>query len=715
MSQHFSPLASRTHAASLRIISIICICLFATQAFAQKEIYREDFNGPGKWYVGEFDASTVVEVADGRYKIGHSDTSNFVYFFENVDIDFTKNWSIETTVKQTGGDEAHGFGLVFATADINNLYEFIISADGYYRINRFKEGAFGEFVAWKKTDAVKKGLQDNVLLLRKVNDALTFFINGTPVHSMAGSFYVMYGNRIGYVVHGNRSIAAESIVVHQWEPDPVQTIADADANIKLVNLGRAVNDTSSDVVDCISADGSVLMFSRLNHPGNVEPIAKRDVWMSTRQPDGSWSRAVSVGQPVNNESQNFAVTISPDLNTMVLQNQYDAQGKSIGAGLSITNRTKDGWEVPTNLVVDGLVNESDQTSTHVSPDGQTLITSVQTKAGIGHLDLYVCFRNDNGTWTSPKNMGPVLNTQGMDYGPFIAGDGRTVYFSSTGHPGYGGADIFVTRRLDDSWTKWSTPLNLGKGINSDEHDAFFYVPAQGDSAYFSSTKNSIGSDDVFSVALPPSARPEPVIIVRGRVLHALTKEPLEASVRYELLPGGRQAGIARSNPSTGKYAVSLPAGALYGVRAEAPGFYPRSEQFSAKELKQYVEIERDLLLVPIADGAVVRLNNVFFDFGKHTLREESFPELDRLAMFLTANSAMNIELGGHTDNVGEDAANKTLSQNRVNSVLAYLTSKSIPATRLKAKGYGEANPVTTNDTEDGRQQNRRVEFTIMNK
>jgi len=284
-----------------------------------------------------------------------------------------------------------------------------------------------------------------------------------------------------------------------------------------------------------------------------------------------------------------------------------------------------------------------------------------------------------------------------------------------GLPGYGGADIFVSRRLDDTWLKWSPPLNLGMGINSDETDAFFYVAARGDSAYFSSTKNAIGNNDIYSVALPVSARPEPVIIVRGRVLHALTKEPLEASVRYELLPGGRQAGLARSNPLTGKYSVSLPAGAQYGVRAEAPGFYPRSEQFSAKELKQYVEIERDLFLVPIADGAVVRLNNVFFDFGKHALREESFPELDRLAVFLEANPEMNIELGGHTDNVGEDAANKTLSQNRVNSVLAYLTSKSITAARLRAKGYGETKPVTTNDTEDGRQQNRRVEFTILNK
>lgn len=715
MTTHLIPLALRPLAAARCLIAIACICLFAVQAFGQKEIYREEFIGPGKWYVGEFDSLTTVEVADGRYKIEHNDTSNFVYFFENVDIDFTKNWSIETTVRQVDGGTTHGFGLIFAAQDVNNLYELLISADGYFKVGRYAEGEYREFVAWRRHDAIKKGAQDNALMVRKVNDAMTFFVNGKPLYSLTASFYRMYGNRLGFIVHTMRTITADNIVVRQWEPDAVQTITDADTTIKLVNLGRAVNDTSSDVVDCISADGSVLMFSRTNHPGNVPPIDMRDVWMSTRSSDGSWNKAVSVGAPINNGSQNFAVTISPDLNTMVLQNQYDSKGETIGAGLSITNRTKDGWEIPTNLVVEDLVNESDQTSSHVSPDGLVFVTSVQTKGGQGALDLYVCFRKDDGTWTAPKNMGDVLNTQGMDYAPFIAGDGRTLYFSSMGLPGYGGADIFVTRRLDDSWTKWSKPLNLGKGINSDEHEAFFYVPAQGDSAYFSSTKNSVGSDDIFSVALPKSARPEPVIIVRGRVLHALTKEPLEATVRYEVLPGGRQAGLARSNPATGKYAVSLPAGALYGVRAEAAGYYPLGEQFSAKDLKKYVEIERDLFLVPIADGAVVRLNNVFFDFGKHALRDESFPELDRLAVFLKANPAMSIELGGHTDNVGEDAANKTLSQNRVNSVRTYLTLKSIPKSRLRAKGYGEARPVATNETEDGRQQNRRVEFTILKK
>lgn len=702
-------------ALTMRMVVVFCSCVYAVQMYGQKEIYREDFDGTVKWYTGQFDESTNVSVDGGRYTIAHTDTSNFVYFYENVDIDLKKNWSIESTLKQTDGGNTHGFGLIFGTEDINNLYEFIISNDGYFRINRFTKGDYVEFAKWKKHGSINNGVQDNVLMIRKVNDALTFFVNGKPVYSMVASFYNMYGNRVGFVVHTQRTIAAENFIVRQWDADPLQVIADADQTSKLVNLGPNVNDVSSDIVDCISADGSVLMFSRTNHPGNVAPIDKRDVWMTTRQSDGSWDKAVNVGQPINNESQNFAVTISPDLNTMVLQNQYDTKGKTIGAGLSMTNRTKDGWQVPTNLVIEDLVNESDQTSTHVSPDGLVLITSVETKSGKGSLDLYVCFRKDDGTWTAPKNMGELLNTQGMEYGPFIAGDGRTLYFSSVGLPGYGGADVFVTRRLDDTWTNWSKPLNLGTGINSDEHDAFFYVPAQGDSAYFSSSKNSRGSDDIFSVALPPSARPEPVIIVRGRVLHALTKEPLEAAVRYEVLPGGRQAGLARSNPTTGKYAVALPAGALYGVRAEASGYYALSEQFSAKDLKKYVEIERDLLLVPIADGAVVRLNNVFFDFAKHALREESFPELDRLAVFLKVNPAMKIELGGHTDNVGEDAANKTLSQNRVNSVMTYLISKSIPATVLRAKGYGETRPISSNDTEDGRQQNRRVEFTILNK
>ena len=291
-------------------------------------------------------------------------------------------------------------------------------------------------------------------------------------------------------------------------------------------------------------------------------------------------------------------------------------------------------------------------------------------------------------------------------------DGKTVYFSSNGHPGFGGRDLYVTRRLDETWMKWSPPQNLGTPINTDEHETFFQVPAKGDSGYYTSTKNSLGQSDIFSIALPTGAKPLAVSMIRGRVLDAETNEPVGASVVYEKLPEGSVVGTANSDPSTGGYRVALGMGAQYGVRAEADGYYPLSETFDTRELIEFDEVDKNLYLTPIRTNAIIRLNNLFFDTGKFDLRPESFPELDRLVEFLNARSGISIELQGHTDNVGSTSSNKKLSQDRVNSVKTYLVDKGIKTDRLQAKGFGESKPIGDNDTEEGRQQNRRVQFRI---
>jgi outer membrane protein OmpA-like peptidoglycan-associated protein len=241
------------------------------------------------------------------------------------------------------------------------------------------------------------------------------------------------------------------------------------------------------------------------------------------------------------------------------------------------------------------------------------------------------------------------------------------------------------------------------------------VTAKGDSGYYSSRKNSIGGDDIFSIALPQSARPQALVMVRGRVLDIETRLPLEAQVVYETLAEGRAVGTARSAPSNGEYRIALNGGEQYAVRAEADGYYPLSESLDARKLGEYEEQVKDLLMSPIKMNVAIRLNNVFFDSGKFDLRSESFPELDRLVSFLKKNATVRIEIAGHTDNIGADKDNATLSQNRVNSVMQYVVSKGIAASRLTAMGFGEARPVASNDTEEGRQQNRRVEFTIVQK
>ncbi|MCX6141492.1 MAG: OmpA family protein [Candidatus Kapabacteria bacterium] len=697
----------------------IAICLFfllsvASSSSQERTLVKRTFDNAGDWFAGETsDGNCTVENEDGVMRYKETDDNGFRYFSEVATLDNTKNWSIRIRLRQTDGEEKHAYGIAFNAADVQNVYMFVIRDDDRARIGRMKENAYEDVDEWTKTDAVKKQGEWNVLEVRKENDAISGYVNGKAVVTMTASYFRVFGSKQGVLYYGAQTIEMDDLEIRQWEPKPVRPVLGVDPNVKPVSLGAEINGESDESVDCISSDGSVLYFSRKDHDGNVTKD-KRDVWVTTKMKNGSWSAPKNLGAPINTAGNNFAIAVTQDLNTLFLQGTYESDG-SMGKGVSYSTRTKDGWSAPVNMAIDDYENLNSYVNSHLSPDGSVLITSIQTRDSRGSNDLYVCFRKQNNTWTAPKNLGSVINTQGSEMGPFIAGDGKTLFFSTTGHPGYGGRDIFVSRRLDDTWLNWSEPENLGNGVNSDEHETFIQVPARGDSAYYSSTKNSLGQDDIVAIALPSGARPVALLMARGRVLDAETKLPVTARVVYEELPSGRIAGTATSSAVDGSYRVGLVNGNLYGVRAEAEGYYALSEQFDARSLGAYVEADRDLYLTPIKMNVAIRLNNVFFDVGKYDLRTESYPELDRLVEFLQKNPSVRIALAGHTDNVGSDADNLGLSQNRINSVQTYLVSKGTDAQRMTAKGFGESKPMAPNETEEGRQQNRRVEFTIVSR
>ncbi|MBI3257906.1 MAG: OmpA family protein [Ignavibacteriae bacterium] len=481
------------------------------------------------------------------------------------------------------------------------------------------------------------------------------------------------------------------------------------------NLGVNVNSKYIESVDAISPDGKTLFISRDKHPDNVGgKDAGRDAWYSTLRADGTWSPAVNMGAPVNNEGINFVNTITPDGNTLLLANTYEKDGsRGGGKGVSMTHRNANGWSIPENLSIHNFKNLSNYGEYALSPDGKTLLLTIQTDETLGLKDIYASFLMENGDWTEPKNLGNTVNSVGDETGPFLAADGISLYYSTNGISGFGGNDIFITRRLDDTWTKWSEPENLGSGINTPDFDAYYAIPASGDYAYFSSSANSIGEEDVFRIALPKAVKPKPVVLVSGKVYDSKTKKPIAAAIKYEALSDGSNNGIARSNPSTGEYKIALPSGKDFGFRAEAKNYYAISENVNTSTLTEYKEITKDLYLTPIEVGQTIRINNIFFEFAKADLKPESYGELDRVVKFLTESPSIEIKLSGHTDNIGNDAANLTLSENRAQSVLKYIVAHGIPAPRLTAKGFGKTKPVTGNETDEGRQLNRRVEFTIV--
>ncbi|AHM61298.1 ompa/motb domain protein [Flammeovirgaceae bacterium 311] len=494
----------------------------------------------------------------------------------------------------------------------------------------------------------------------------------------------------------------------------VNVASDVNPDIQAQKLGPEVNSDFREYKPLLSPDGNTLFFSRRNHPENIGGVNdQEDIWFSEKNVQtGEWTQAKNIGAPLNNEGPNFISSITPDGNTMLLLlgNRYDKRGK-MRAGVSISSKDGDRWTDPVALDIDNEYNFSDQADFYLAQNRKTLLMSVQREDTRGDRDLYVSFLKNNGNWTEPLNLGDVINTAGIEGSPFLAADDRTMYFSSNGFSGYGGSDIYVTRRLDDTWTNWSEPENLGPSINSAGDDLFFNIPLSGEQAYYS--RGSTDADvDIFSLDLPVFYKPSPVVVIKGKVYNAKTNEPIGAArIFYERLSDGVEVGIARSE-SDGSYQIILPYGERYGYLAEAPNYVSISANINLVEEQEFKEITQDLYLMPIEVGARVTINNIFFDFDKATLRPESYPELNRLLELLNEYPEMKIRIEGHTDSMGSNEYNERLSQRRADAVARFLRVNGINTDRLVVEGKGETTPVATNETEEGRQLNRRVEFEI---
>ncbi|OGU13609.1 MAG: hypothetical protein A2X61_16335 [Ignavibacteria bacterium GWB2_35_12] len=474
------------------------------------------------------------------------------------------------------------------------------------------------------------------------------------------------------------------------------------------NLGNKVNSLYSEYAPVIAPDGETLYFVRRDNPGG---FGGEDIYYSELDANGDWGEAQNIGSPLNNEGHNAVSSISPDGNLMILHNLYN--DLYTGNGNSISYRLSEGWSYPNDIDMKNFISLSTYHNSTMSNDGKVIIISAKRYDSYGGNDIYISFKNKDDSWSEPRNLGTTINTWDEESSPFLASDNVTLYFSSKGHSGFGGSDLFLTRRLDKSWKKWSTPENLGPTINSYGDEGFYVIPASGDFAYFASSKDSYGGQDIYRIGLPMDKRPNPVILIEGKVINAKTNEPVEAEIHYEDLITGEELGIAHTNPSTGIYKIILPAGKKYGFRAEAPDFISVNDNVDLMNLKVYKKSVSDLQLVPIEKGQKARINNLFFDFGKSKLRKEPFPELNRLVQILKDNPNIKLEVSGHTDNIGTDAVNMKLSDARAKSVVNYLVSKGISKSKVIAKGYGPTKPVAPNDSEDNRQKNRRVEILII--
>ncbi|MFN5846040.1 MAG: OmpA family protein [Flavobacteriia bacterium] len=509
------------------------------------------------------------------------------------------------------------------------------------------------------------------------------------------------------------------------------------------NIGGDVNSQFSDYGPVISADESILLFtSRRPNTigGKVDPQDNNyfeDIYITTKMPDGKWSKAENMGEPVNSSDHDANSGLSADGTKFLVY-----IGKNNG-DLYESSLIGDKWSKPEALNKNINTDKYHESSACYSPDGNALYFVTDKPGGLGDRDIYVSYKDAKGKWGEAINLGPVINTKYGEEAVYIHPDGKTLYFSSQGHQTMGGFDIFKSV-YNDSLKIWSKPENIGFPVNTPDDDVFLVVSASGKRGYYTSfNPNGFGEKDLYMITFlgpekPMAQRNEdnliasqaapvketvvaPVMeikeaqltILKGVITDALTTKPLEATI--EIIDNQANQVIASftSNSSTGKYLVSLPAGKNYGIAVKKEGYLFHSENFDIPNTAAFQQVEKDVELKKVAVGSKIILKNIFFDFDKATLRPESTNELQRLTKLLNDVPTLKIEISGHTDSKGANEYNLKLSDNRAKAVVDYLIKAGISSNRLVYKGYGEEQPISTNETDEGRQLNRRTEFKIL--
>ncbi len=481
-----------------------------------------------------------------------------------------------------------------------------------------------------------------------------------------------------------------------------------------INLGPNINTIHDEYAPTLTADEQTLIITRKKpreDPQNMQFGSEYEDFYLSHRVDGEWSKAVNLGEPINTPRNEGAQSISAD----GLHLYFTACNRPDGMGscdIYYARRTGENWSEPVNL--GAPVNTSSWDSQpSISPDGRTLYFTSARRGNFGRMDIWKSVRSANGRWSEPENLGPVINTTGREMSPFIHPDNQTLFFASDGHLGMGGMDLFYSVKGPDG--QWETPVNLGYPINTHADELSLVVGASGKEAYFASEKEGgKGGTDIYFFELYEEARPNQVTYMKGFVFDVITKKRLRAEFEMVDLQSEEVIVQSYSNELTGEFLVPIPVGRNLALNVSKDGYLFFSENFSYTDLRTGVDPHLfDIPLQPIREGESVVLRNIFFKTASHELLPESVNELNRLIRLLEQNPGMHIEISGHTDNVGSYDYNKTLSQNRALSVYNYLTENGIDPDRLSYVGYADTRPVSTNETEEGRAQNRRTEFKVV--
>ena len=477
-----------------------------------------------------------------------------------------------------------------------------------------------------------------------------------------------------------------------------QTIA---PEITIINMGDSINSLAAEYFPTVSIQDSLFLFMRrLN-------LSREDFYASTMGMHG-FSAALPLSDTLNFAAKKGSMSLSADLQTLYYAADYAEQGYG-RYDIYKVKRTPWGWSTPTNL---GQRINSDywESAPSIAPDGNTLYFASNRPDGFGGIDIYVAYKNEKGYWEEAINLGPTINTKGDDQTPFIHADNQSLYFSSNGHPGFGGADIYVSRKkMDGSWTE---PINLGYPINTFDNEGSIAVSSNGATAYIASDRvDSRGELDIYKITLAEKTRAYKTWYIKGEIVDAITKKTIAADL--ELVdPASGYPIMEMKVDSMGQFLLALPYFDSLGLKINSAGHDYSSNILPMDTVKAMAGKTFSFVLQPIEKIFSKTFNQVYFESNAATLQAISGVELDALVAYLMQTPNATILIEGHTDNTGSPAQNNLLSQQRAKSIANYLIEKGIAALRIQTKGLGSTQPIADNTNEAGRAKNRRTSFTI---
>lgn len=564
---------------------------------------------------------------------------------------------------------------------------YVLLGDAYRKIKQYAEA---------------KSSYQKVISLN--NNVLPRVYFGLAEAEEASGDYTLAKQHFQYYITKN---AAKDI---EGEKRAKKNISDCDFAIEAIkhpvkfnplNIGKEINSANQEYFPSLTADDQTIIFTRQIN-GN------EDFYVSSKK-NSIWQEAVPLSNNINTTQYNEgAQSISPDGNYLFFTgcNRPEGLGR---CDIYVSHKEGNDWSEPYNLGAP-VNSEYWDSQPAVSPDGNTLYFVSNRPGGFGGYDVWKSTVKD-GKWSEPENLGPEINTEYDENTPFLHADGRSLYFSSNGWPSFGDKDIYLSRLSDAN--KWQKPINLGYPINTFNEENGLIISADGTTGMFSSNnKNGFGGKDIYYFDIPESIKPLPVTYVKGSIKDKGTKEALEGYVQVINLKNNKAVFNDYSNTATGNFLAVMPLGSNYLFNVTANGYLFFSENFELKTGSFEKPFEIEILLEKIKPGANMVLKNIFFDTNKYDLLPPSITELGILINFLNENPGVNIEIQGHTDNIGDIAFNQKLSENRAEAVFNHLKEHKIDTKRLVYNGYGESKPIATNNTAEGRKQNRRTSFVI---